>query len=501
MKEIFRKLSGRSLKGQLLWTIFGVMSAVMAGSGGITYALFMNHLNQQQDDVLESKSRFVRAACVQVDRVIGFKLKEEEWKKVLRTDNPELWLLRFADTGKQAVNLSKTSLPKPRELPVEMGTPVFEFIKLPNGQPGRMVTVLFQAPDEKGSDPPLDLYLSVAMSRQPVIAALASLRDFLIRAGIVSTGLLLIISYLIVRRNLRPLDELAEQIGKIPVADSIERFQLVNAPEELNPVIDRLNDLMFRFDKVVENERAFTTNAAHELRNPLAGMRSQLEVALSRERSPEEYEKVLVKVLEIETRLQSSVENLLLLSRLQSTEPGAAAREFQLADFNFGPLLRRSWKPHFDRAEEKELKVKWQVAPDIPSVRTSERLVELVVRNLFDNAVSYTVAKGTLRIEALWKNGRLVFAVENTNPGLTQTDLDQMLNRFWRADPARHGEHLHAGIGLGLCSRIAEVLEGNIIPSLTDDGFLRMEFTFSPDCTPPPDAGHPTTRLYLEGSS
>ena len=361
-----------------------------------------------------------------------------------------------------------------------------------------MVTVNFQAPDENGKDPPVDLSLSVATSRQPVIAALASLRDFLIRAGIVSTGLLLIISYLIVRRNLRPLYELAEQIGKIPVADSPERFQLENAPEELDPVIDRLNDLMFRFDKVVENERAFTTNAAHELRNPLAGMRSQLEVALSRDRSPEEYESVLVKVLEIETRLQSSVENLLLLSRLQSTEPGAAAREFQLADFDFGPLLRRSWKPHFDRAEEKELKLKWQVAPDIPSVRTSERLVELVVRNLFDNAVSYTIEGGTLRIEAQWIHGQLVFAVENTNPGLTQADLDQMLNRFWRADPARHGEHLHAGIGLGLCSRIAEVLEGSITPSLTEDGFLRMEFTFSPDCTPPPDAGHPTTRLYLE---
>lgn len=501
MQNLLRKLLGGSLKGQLLWTIFGMMSAIMCVSGFITYALFSNHLRQQQDDALEGKARLVRAASVQDGKYIGFKLDKDAWTNFRRPDNPELYHLRFADSGKDAFlspSLDKKSLPRPEQQPEKKGDPVFEFITLPNGQPGRMVSVQFQAPMVTGEEPPADLYLSVAMSRQSVLDALSRLQEFLIRSGIVSTGLLLIVSYLLVRRNLRPLDELAQQIDKIPVADSPERFQLENAPDELDPVIDRLNDLMFRFDKVVENERAFTTNAAHELRNPLAGMRSQLEVALSRPRSPEEYERVLSQVLEIETRLQSSVENLLLLSRLQSAEPGAAAREFQLTDFDFGPLLRRSWKPHFDKAEAKELCLKWQVAPDLPRIRTSERLVELVVRNLFDNAVSYTASNGVLRIEANWKSGQLVFAVENTNPGLTQSDLDQMLSRFWRADPARHGEHLHAGIGLGLCSRIAEVLEGSITPSLTDDGFLRMEFSFPPDCAPPPDTGHPTTRLYLD---
>lgn len=501
MHKRVSKLLGRSLKGQLLWTIFGVMSLTMVVSGYITFVLFGNHLTRQQDDSLEGKSRFIRAACVQEGKRIGFRLAREAWTDIQRPNNPELYHLRFAGTGTNAFrspSLDRKNLPHPAALPEAYGQPVFEFIELPTGQPGRMISVRFQAPIVEGDDPPADLYLSVAMSRLPVLGALASLRDFLIRGGIISTGVLLVVSYLLVRRNLRPLDELAEQIDKIPVADSSERFRLDNAPDELDPVIDRLNDLMFRFDKVVENERAFTTNAAHELRNPLAGMRSQLEVALAKERSPEEYARVLRQVLEIETRLQSAVENLLLLSRLQSTEPGAAAREFQLADFEFGPLLRRSWKPHFDRAEEKQLRIKWRIAPDIPRVRTSERLVELVVRNLFDNAVSYTAAGGTVEVEARWKSGRLVFAVENTNPGLSQADLDQMLARFWRADPARHGEHLHAGIGLGLCTRIAEVLEGDITPSLTSAGMLRMEFTFPPECTPPPDSGHPTTRLYME---
>ncbi|MGK0189767.1 MAG: two-component system heavy metal sensor histidine kinase CusS [Verrucomicrobiales bacterium] len=499
MQNLLRKLLGRSLKGQLLWTIFAMMSAIMVVSGCITYALFGNHLKQQQDDALEGKARLIRAVSSQDGKYIGFQFDKDAWTHFRRPDNPELYHLRFADTGKDfflSPSLDDNSLPRPKLQPERNGDPVFDSITLPDGKPGRMVSVQFQPPVVKGDEPPSNLYLSVAMSRQSVNDALSSLRDFLIRGGIVSTGLLLIISYLLVTRNLRPLDALAKQIDKIPVTDSPERFQLENAPDELDPVIDRLNDLMFRFEKVVENERAFTTNAAHELRNPLAGMRSQLEVALSRDRTPEEYERVLRQVLEIEMRLQSSVENLLLLSRLQSTEPGAAAREFQLSNFDFGPLLRRSWKPHFDKAEDKELKLKWQVARDLPSIRTSERLVELVVRNLFDNAVSYTTTGGTLRIEANWKRDVLIFAVENTNPGLTQADLDQMLSRFWRADPARHGEHLHAGIGLGLCSRIAEVLEGSIVPSLTSDGFLRMEFTFPPDCTPPPDTGHPTTRLY-----
>ena len=482
--------------------IFGVMAVTLAVGGGVTFTLFRNHLIQQQDNSLEDKLRFIRASSVQMEgRKIGFQVEDDVWEKIQRPDNPLLYHMRFTETGADAfksLSLEKNGLPQPSIAPLQSGEPVFEDITLPTGRPGRMISAAFAAPKVIGDEPPADLVLSVARSQDSIMESVSRLRDFLVRGGIIATGLLLVISYFIVRRNLRPLDQLAEQISKIPVVDASKRFELHKAPVELNPVLDRLNDLMFRFDKVVENERAFTTNAAHELRNPLAAMRSQLELALSKARTTEDYEKTLKQVLEVETRLQSSVENLLLLSRLQSTEPGAAAREFQLVEFDFPRLLRRSWKPHFDRAEEKALQVSWEIDPHIPTIKTSERLVELVIRNLFDNAVSYTEPGNKIRVKAAWKDGKLVFAVENSNPGLTKEELEKMLGRFWRADPARHGEHLHAGIGLGLCTRIAEVLEGDISPSLTRENMLRMTFTLPPECAPPPDVGHPTTRLYIE---
>ena len=472
----------------------------------ITYALFRNHLNSQQDSALFSKSLLLRRATVENESGrIGFLLPDEEWDAMTRTKGEELYQIRFPD-GRTKFR-SKMLDDGDSHLPMrsgEPGNPGFELIDLPNGEPGRLLSVTFKAnPASRAlheTGETTTMHLSIAQSRVPIINALNRLRDFLIRGGIVSTGVLMIVAYFAVRRSLRPLDRLAEQISSFPIGDSSHRFDLEEAPFELDPVLDRLNDLMSRFEKVVENERAFTTNAAHELRNPLAAMRSQLEVALGKEREPGEYRKSLRQVLEIETRLQSSVENLLLLSRLQSTEPGVAAREFQLVEFDFPTLLRRSWKPHFDRAEEKQLKVRLVRGQVIPVIRTSERLVELVVRNLFDNAVSYTQDGGEIEVHASWEMGNLVFAVENTNPGLTQADLDSMMARFWRADPARHGEHLHAGIGLGLCQRIVEVLGGEIKPSLTGRGLLRMQVVLPPECAPPPDAGHPTTRVYMEDS-
>jgi signal transduction histidine kinase len=504
LTNLFRSLIGRSLKGQLLWAVFGLMVFIMVASGWITFLQFRNHLNDQQDGALEGKSALLRAATIQTESgKIGFLLNNDDWDEMNRAYGEELYQIRFAD-GRNIFR-SRVLTELDYDLPQRSGRKgeaVFEVVQLPDGQPGRLLGVAFEAqlanPADAGKVDTAEVHLSIAKSRAPIVMALKSLRDFLIRGGIISTGFLLIVAYILVRRNLRPLDELAEQISTFPIGDSSHRFDLENAPEELDPILDRLNDLMFRFEKVVANERAFTTNAAHELRNPLAGMRSQLEVSLSKERDTEDYRRTLRQLLEIETRLQSSVENLLLLSRLQSTEPGAAAREFQLVEFDFATLLRRSWKPHFDRAEDKQLRVRWNIAPAIPVIRTSERLVELVVRNLFDNAVSYTTENGEIRVHANWTDRRLVFAVENTNPGLYQQDLDQMLVRFWRADAARHGEHLHAGIGLGLCSRIVEVLGGEILPSFTDDGLLRMQVTMPPEGTPPPDAGHPTARLYVE---
>jgi signal transduction histidine kinase len=235
-------------------------------------------------------------------------------------------------------------------------------------------------------------------------------------------------------------------------------------------VVNRLNNLMERVGRTLARERGFAMGAAHELRTPLAGLRARLELALSRPRSEEEYRAELKEALEIERGLESMVTHLLLLARLGQDGGGP----FVTKPLNVGRLLRQSWGEFFDRAETRRLRVSIRVPEGVGELNTSEDLLALVIRNLFDNAVSYTPEEGKIDIVAHPARDGWELMVSNTNPGVREHDLPHLAEPFWRA---RHEEAApdgrHAGLGLALCQRIASELGGTLTHSLVEPDLIR----------------------------
>ena len=249
----------------------------------------------------------------------------------------------------------------------------------------------------------------------------------------------------------------------MPLVDSDARFGLPGAPSELQPVVGRLNALMDRVGSAIEHERMFTSNAAHELRNPLAAIRSRVELALSRTRSIEEYEETLDGILESQNGMQRVVDHLLLLARLES---GHQVHEFAEESVSLSKLLRKAWRPVFDRAADRHLRVTWQVTEPPAELILPAALVEIVLRNLFDNAVAYTPESGSVTITAAESAGRVHLTVANTDPGLAPADLESTFSPFWRSDPNASGHRGNAGIGLALVRRIMETMQGTASATL-----------------------------------
>ena len=458
-----------SLKGKLLWAISLCMILLVVVGGFASYFYFRGYLYEEQDHALSDKLRYIRASCVQDGEDLRFELPQLVWRRVQDEHDPEFFQLWRASTGE---SLHKSWDAFAGELP-DLGAgsaePVFADLILPSGMKGRVAGQSFYPEVIGAPSTPIEIHVAVAHDINRIRDALIELRKLVVVAGLISSGLVLAATFLIVDRNLQPLSALSRQIDEVPVGAGKVRFSLEDAPEELDPVVERLNALMDRVDAALENERQFTANAAHELRNPLAGMRSQLELALNKGRGEDEYRKALSEVLRIEKRLEAMVGNLLLVTRLQ-----AGQDEVKMGEVSIPDLLRRSWKPFYDDAERKGIKVSLDCAIDVASTRSSVDFLEIILRNLFDNAVSYTKEGGRIQIRVSRNQTRIKLCVSNTNPGLSEEGLEKMFERFWRASAARDGDHQHAGIGLPLTKRVVTVLGGEIKAHLNDDDMVEV---------------------------
>lgn len=219
---------------------------------------------------------------------------------------------------------------------------------------------------------------------------------------------------------------------------------LDNAPAEMAPMVDALNGLFGRIGALLESERRFTADAAHELRTPIAAIRTQAQVALA-EADDTLRHHALRATLEGCDRATRLVEQLLTLSRLES---GGAA---QGAPVELGERVRRVLADLAPQALQKAQTVELQAGAPC-CVMGDATLLEVLVRNLVDNAIRYSPAQARIVVTLAQQGSRVQLAVEDSGPGLSDADAQRLGERFFRV--LGSGES-GSGLGWSIVQRIA----------------------------------------------
>jgi len=310
--------------------------------------------------------------------------------------------------------------------------------------------------------------LVVARDASALEARLASLRWVLLAAWGVAMAIALAMTAMIVRRGLKPLSTLASQIGTIREDDLGKRIPPSDMPTELAPVRHRLNELLDRLQAAFKRERRFTADAAHELRTPLAGMRTTIEVAVSRDRPADEHAQSLAECLDIAKHMQSTVECLLMLSRLDANEV-----TFQHDPVNLGDVIETCWQGQADQARHADLTYHNTVAPDLACLCDASHLA-IIFTNLLANAVQYADRGGTINVTARAAVSQVEITVANTGCTLTAEQVSHVFERFWQGDEARSRTGVHSGLGLSLVQRIATGLGGNVSAAVDERGIFSI---------------------------
>ena len=306
--------------------------------------------------------------------------------------------------------------PNVAHTPMAQHTQGFETLTLADGKSWR----IFAAP---GRSHDVQIYVAERVdSRDEILWAV--LRGFLPPLTI-ALPLLLIGLWWNVRSGLQPLQRLRQALLKRD-AQTLKPVSLPETPQEVQPMLDALNDLLQRLSLRMETERRFTADAAHELRTPIAAIRAQAQVALSSTMDDQVRKQALQDTLVGCDRASRVVEQLLTLARVEGPHD-LASEPFRL-DKLAQQVMADLTPDALRRGQTLEL-----LAPEPLHISGQSTLWHILLRNLIDNALRYSPNGATVRIQTQrLEGGQMEVTVQDSGPGLSPDDLVRLGERFFR---------------------------------------------------------------------
>lgn len=285
----------------------------------------------------------------------------------------------------------------------------------------------------------------------------------LISAGVVLGALSLLLlasgsalAYWLADRTLRPVRTIASLAREISEHDLHRRVDVKATDDELGELVETFNAMLARLEAAFDGLRRFTADASHELRSPLALMRSELERGLARTRTAEEYREVLQSALRDVEHLATLVDQLLVLTQSDAGTLRLVRESVDVADFLYESAAR--WGA---AAEEKEVSIEVD-APASGSVLADPALLRRVVDNLLANAIRHAPPFSVIRLRALRNGPGLDLEVADEGPGIPSEFRPRLFKRFARPDAARSRAEGGAGLGLALSAAIARAHGGQL---------------------------------------
>jgi two-component system, OmpR family, sensor histidine kinase QseC len=321
---------------------------------------------------------------------------------------------------------------------------------------------------------------------QVYVAEQADSRNDILRAVLRSVGVPLALAlpllalgvWAAVRRGTAPLRQLSRQLAARTPQD-LQPVQLPDTPTEMAPLLAELNRLFERMQALLESERRFTADAAHELRTPLAALRMQAQVALGADDDAPARRRALQATLQGCDRATHLVEQLLTLARLEAQslaagdEPGPAPADAASpgpaagapATVDLAAVARRVAAQAAHEALARRQDLALEADAPVP-LAVDDTLLGVLVRNLVDNALRYSPPGAQIQITVGAAAGRACLAVEDSGPGLSEAEIARLGERFYRVLRASAaGEDGASGSGLGwsIVRRIAQAQGAQVV--------------------------------------
>jgi heavy metal sensor kinase len=285
--------------------------------------------------------------------------------------------------------------------------------------------------------------------------------QILLASGAAALATACLCGLVVARHALQPIEKITSLAERISTENLGISIAIDNPADELGRLSTTLNKTFDRLNKSVGQIKRFTADAAHELRTPLAVLRTKLEVALRTSEDVEEIRDACRIATEQAEKLTVLIDQLLALSR-QDAGIGVSTAD----DVYIRPILQDVIDNLGVSAAEKHINI---LADDIPDcvVRGDDISISRVFFNLVDNAIKFTPGGGTVKVWGHHDDGKLRVIIEDNGIGIAAVHLPHIFDRFYRVGSSQNGQFEGTGLGLAICRSIVECHHGHISVSST----------------------------------
>jgi two-component system sensor histidine kinase QseC len=358
----------------------------------------------------------------------------------------------------------------------------FQDAVLPDGRMGRIVTLNFLPfLDEEWGEKPTDrlaavddrypgltvpvMTLSVAVSREDLDATIGFI-DLVLGSGMAI--LMLVVGGVVrftVTRGLSPLNRLVGHLDEINSEKLSARLPQDDLPVEVEPLATTMNELLGRLELSFQKERQFSRNIAHELRTPIAELRSIGEVGEMYPDDPDANQQFFGDIRQIGNRMDLMVTNLLTMARQESGQIECAWENLNLTQTLNGVKSRLKGE-----CQQNGIEVSMH-SNDSMMVMADRVYLDIIATNLLSNAIHHGGGDVDVRVHS--DGSGVGFTIENPTDRLKDDDLPFLFDRFWRKDTVRASGR-HAGLGLSLVKSLSEVCRWSVQAEITPSQRFRI---------------------------
>jgi two-component system sensor histidine kinase QseC len=429
----------QSLQARLLALLLSLVTVVWLGAAALTWTDAQHELDELLDGHLAQAAALL---VVQQARADGHNddegvadapsLHKYAPKVAFQVFHEGHLVMRSANAGTE---------------PLSALTSGFSTVRLSDNQPWRVFAT-------RGSESDVQVFVGEQTDTRDDI--LWAVLQGVLLPLLLALPLLALLLWWAVRHGLAPLRQLSQALGRRQ-PQALEPVVLKDVPTEMEPLVLALNGLFGRIDAMVAAERRFTADAAHELRTPIAAIRTQAQVALGAGNDSAQRDHALQLTLAGCDRATRLVEQLLTLSRLEAAaNPGAALPLNTPIDLS--AVTRRTCADLAPASllRQQELTLD---APAVCLVAGDDALLGVLVRNLVDNALRYSPDGATVQVSVAQRSGQVELLVQDSGPGLTDPEIARLGERFYRV---LGSDQPGSGLGWSIVKRIADVFAAEV---------------------------------------
>lgn len=422
-----------SIASRLNLSYFLASLVVLCSFGSVIYISVEYHFYQQDHFVLTQKFETIHKLRIEGDFI-------DKFGTFFSSGETKLWLISNND-----LIYSSQPIPLPKDFSLTTQNPFLEWSSGNDFFRGQ----LFKLESSPGS------YAILGLNINHHYVYLNNIRHMIIITTILASLVSGLLGWLIVRQELKPLRQLEEHVRKISTKKLDIRIPTEHFPRELFPLVTGFNAMLDRLENDFERISEFSSDIAHELRTPIGNMMTQTHVALSKKRTIEEYQEVLVSASEELGRLTKTISDMLYLAKSE--------HKLLLKTVEFFDLKQLSSEliEFYELAGEDKC-LHFKLVGDA-HIMGDKVMLKRAIGNLLSNAIRHSNHNSVINIRIQQHNARTELFVSNEGETIPPESIPHLFERFYRADKSRvHSSSSGAGLGLPIALSIAQLHNGDI---------------------------------------